>query len=274
MPELPEVETICRTVEPKILNSRFVKIEQRNNNLRNPVPEDLGAKIINKEIIKIDRRAKYMLVYFADGLVMIMHFGMSGKITFPNSDEQLQKHDHFIAELDNGLRMVYNDARRFGSINYMQDRDLASHKYFVYLGPEPLSKKFDAKYLYEISRKRVMPIKNFIMDQKIVVGVGNIYAAEALFLTSIHPAVQAGKLSKKQCEEFVRNIKVTLEKAIIAGGSSISDYVNSDNESGYFQHEFQVYGRENKPCYRCANPIERITQAGRSSFYCSKCQPL
>jgi formamidopyrimidine-DNA glycosylase len=272
MPELPEVETICRTIEPKILGKSFSAIWQSDQNLRYPIPHDFAQVVTGRKVTKITRRAKYMLLHLEEDLLVIMHFGMSGKVTFANGEYVPQKHDHFIVNFDDGLVMVYNDARRFGLVSFLQAKGFANHKFFKHLGVEPLVGDFDAKYLYKISRKRTVPIKVFIMDQKIVVGVGNIYAAEALFLSGISPIRAAQSLTRKEAVIFVDNIKKVLIAAIKAGGSSIRDYVNSDNDIGYFQHEFRVYGRENKPCYQCDGGIDRMVQAGRSTFFCKQCQ--
>jgi formamidopyrimidine-DNA glycosylase len=273
MPELPEVETVRRGLEATINGKKIKNAIIRCKKLRYDIPAGLAENIAAQTIDKIDRRAKYLLLHLSNKHVLIIHLGMSGKVLYKNKmPPQFEKHDHFILEFTDKTAMVFNDARRFGLIDYCPEAALATNKHLKILGPEPLQKNFNGKYLASFFEGKKKPVKTIIMDQNCVVGVGNIYAAESLFKTKINPQKPAGEISLKKLEEFSQNIKIVLQAAIESGGSTLRDYVRSDGDSGYFQHEFKVYGRENQPCYICRNSIKRIVQTGRSTFYCPKCQ--
>jgi len=271
MPELPEVETVKNYLSPLIKGKEFNAIDVLNDKLRVKVPKNLVNHVTNSNIEKITRRAKYLLIYLKNDQVLIIHLGMTGKI-FVEKKLKNEKHDHVIFCLNNGDFMRYNDVRKFGLVTCLNKNKLANSKFFSHLGIEPLSDDFTGKYLKEICKNSNTEIKKFIMEQKKLVGVGNIYASEALFSSKIHPETPSRSLSLNEANSLVKNIKSILIQAIAKGGSTIKDYRLVNGESGYFQHEFKVYGRENNPCKICATPIKKIVQAGRSTFYCIKCQ--
>jgi len=272
MPELPEVETVKNYLEPLLKGQSFAEIEILNPNLRIPVPDDLSEKLANHKIEQVTRRAKYLAIYLENNSVLVIHLGMTGKIFAHQELPDTDKHDHLLFRLNNGDYLRFNDVRKFGLVTYLNDNDLTKSKLFSHLGIEPLSDEFNGKYLREISKNSNLEIKKFIMEQKNVVGVGNIYASEALFLSRINPTRPSSKISQKDTDNLVKNIKGVLELAISKGGSTIKDYRLVTGESGYFQHEFKTYGKENNPCKICSTPIKKIVQGGRSTFYCPKCQ--
>jgi formamidopyrimidine-DNA glycosylase len=273
MPELPEVETVCRGLAKSILDKKIVNAENLRPNLRIPFPSNFSAHLKNKTIIGIKRRAKYILITLDDQSVIIAHLGMSGKmVVHDNFQNMRQLHDHAIFQFENGKEVVFNDPRRFGLITFSDTANLANHKLIVNLGVEPLEEGFNDAVLYELLHKKSTPVKLAIMDASLVVGVGNIYACEALFRSKISPLKKSSELTKAQCKALAQNIKDVLNEAIIAGGSTLRDYVQASGDSGYFQHKFKVYGREGEACITCKKEIKRIKQSGRSTFYCENCQ--
>jgi len=271
MPELPEVEITRLGLEP-LINYRVSKVVIRNSSLRWPVNKSLQKILIGMKLINLKRRGKYILAEFPNG-TLIIHLGMSGHLCIAPKDREIKKHDHVDIVFDNvGHKIVrYNDPRRFGCILWTEDNPL-DHKLIKNLGPEPLTKDFDGEYLFQKLRKRSVSIKNAIMNSCIVVGVGNIYASEALFYAKIRPQRQAYKVSKYEVTNLATSIKDTIENAILKGGSSINNFFDVNGNNGYFQNEHQVYGRKDKPCILCKNPIQQITLGQRSSFYCKNCQ--
>jgi len=267
MPELPEVETTKNGLEKLLINKTIRKVEIINSNLRWIVDQSIKFKINNQTIRSFSRRGKYILFNLDKGYLMI-HLGMSGKINVVNINEPLKKHDHFLLYLNNKV-MRFNDPRRFGSIFYLNSLD---HKLLNSLGVEPLEDSFHENYLFENSRNKKQNVKAFIMDSKIVVGVGNIYACESLYKAEINPKTKANKVSKKRYILLTENIKRVLTKAIKAGGTTLQDFAKVDGKPGYFSQELSVYGRENENCYTCNGKIKRIVQNQRSTFYCPKCQ--
>jgi formamidopyrimidine-DNA glycosylase len=272
MPELPEVETIKNYIEPLIINKNFSEVRVLNKKLRIKIPDDFSAQISKCKITKVERKAKYIVISLDNSLSIIIHLGMTGKILAHKEEIPADKHDHVIFTLEKGGYLHFNDVRKFGLITYLKSKDIAQSKFFKHLGIEPLTEEFNGKYLVKIAEGKNIAVKKFIMEQKNVVGVGNIYAAEALFMSHIHPEKPACEISGKKYEEFAQNIKAILKNSIEKGGSTIKDYTLVNGESGYFQNEFNVYGRENKPCKICEKPIKKIIQAGRSTFYCDRCQ--
>lgn len=273
MPELPEVETVCRGLRASMVGRRVEKVQVRRAAIRVPVPSDLAQRITGARVETVERRAKYILIAMNNGYCLLVHLGMSGRImVFSPAPQELHKHDHVLFHLDDGQAVIFNDPRRFGLVTGAPCEEVATHPLLAVLGPEPLSEAFDAEYLYQRLQKRKQAIKPALMNQKLVVGVGNIYASEALFRSGIHPERPANKISKEKYGQLVTAIREVLEAAIASGGSTLRNYVNSGGQSGYFQHHFDVYDRESKPCLKCGELIARITQAGRSTFYCSKCQ--
>lgn len=274
MPELPEVETVRRGLEPRLVGQRIVTIETMRPDLRRPFPPKLAKTLEGARIVHVRRRAKYLLIETDRGQTALVHLGMSGKMLFKDArPNEFDKHDHLLMVLENGHAVVFNDARRFGLWELAETKDLAEHPLLAHLGPEPLSKSFDAAYLHAALSKRGGPVKPALMDQALVVGVGNIYASEALFRAKIHPALPGKSLTAVQTKALAPAIKAVLEDAIHSGGSTLRNYVRSDGDVGHFQHHFSVYGRTGKPCPVCTTPIEQFTQAGRSTFFCSNCQP-
>ena len=267
MPELPEVETTKIGLEQLLINKTITKVEIVNPSLRWKIDRSIKSKIINQTIKSFSRRGKYIIFNLDKGHLMI-HLGMSGKINVVNINEPLQKHDHFVLFFEN-IVMHFNDPRRFGSIFYL---DSLSHKLIDHLGVEPLEDSFHKNYLFKNSRNKTQNVKAFIMDSKVVVGVGNIYACESLFKSGINPKTQANKISKQRYIYLTENIKKVLTRAIKAGGTTLQDFAKVDGKPGYFSQELSVYGRENENCLNCNGKIRRIVQNQRSTFYCPKCQ--
>jgi len=267
MPELPEVETTKNGLERLLTNKKITKVEILNSNLRWIVDQSIKSKIKNQTIKSFSRRGKYILFNLEEGYLMI-HLGMSGKINVVDINEPLKKHDHFLLFFEN-IVMRFNDPRRFGSIFYLNS---LSHELIDHLGVEPLEYSFHKNFLFESSRNKSQNVKAFIMDSKVVVGVGNIYACESLFKTGINPKTKANKISKKRYIFLTENIKKVLTRAIKSGGTTLQDFAKVDGKPGYFSQELSVYGRENKNCFNCNGKIKRIIQNQRSTFYCPKCQ--
>ena len=270
MPELPEVETTLRGIAPHLTGRPVADVIIRNANLRWPIPQALPVLLRGQAIRHLQRRAKYLLIHFDHG-TLILHLGMSGSLRILTTQAAPDKHDHFDLILANGVIMRLRDPRRFGAILW-HEGEIGTHPLFEKLGPEPLLENFSGEYLYQATRKRSAAIKLLIMDNHIVVGVGNIYANEALFRAGIKPQLAAGKLSRLRCDKLVEEIRATLNESIALGGSSLRDYVDSDGKQGYFQQHYWVYGRANEACRNCGRPIKLIKQGQRSSFYCSTCQ--
>ena len=269
MPELPEVETTVRALKPKLEKSRIKTFELRNKNLRSPVPSNLSKKLISKNVSSLSRRAKYLIVDLGSEYLLI-HLGMSGSLRYLSNNLTPEKHDHWDLCFENGMILRYTDPRRFGSIHYT--KDFKNHFLIKSLGPEPLSDAFNETFLYEISRGRKVPIKALIMNSRIVVGIGNIYACEALFDSHIRPTKKASRITKKEAKALVASVKKVLKKAIKAGGTTLRDYLNPDSAPGYFKIELKVYGRGNEECLRCGKTLKEIRMSNRSTVFCSNCQ--
>ena len=270
MPELPEVETTRRGIEPYIVHKQVKKLVVRRSNLRWPIPEDLGQLIEGKKITAVERRAKYLLLRIAGGTVII-HLGMSGSLRIIKSDEPPMAHDHVDFILGSGQALRYTDPRRFGCVLW-QFGDVAAHKLLASLGPEPLTDAFDGERLFRLSRKRSVPVKTFIMNNATVVGVGNIYANEALFTAGIRPTLAAGKISKVRYLTLAKEIKRVLAHAIEQGGTTLKDFVGGDGQPGYFQQQLNVYGRAGKPCVVCEALLSEQKIAQRATVFCRRCQ--
>lgn len=270
MPELPEVETTLHGLAPHLTGQRVANVIIRNAQLRWPIPKSLPKLLRDQTIRTLHRRAKYLLLEFNHG-TLILHLGMSGSLRILPADTPPLKHDHFDLVLVNGMVMRLRDPRRFGAVLW-HEGDISEHTLLAALGPEPLLVEFDAEHLYCVTRKRSAAIKLVIMDNHIVVGVGNIYANEALFRAGIKPQLAAGKLSRVRCAQLVDEIRATLREAIQQGGSTLRDFVHSDGSSGYFQQNYFVYGRTGELCRQCGTAIKQIKQGQRSSFYCPMCQ--
>ena len=270
MPELPEVETTKKGIAPYVVGETVKDIIVRQRQLRWPIPATLKRSFKDQLIGKLRRRAKYLLFYTDNGC-MILHLGMSGSLRVINDNTPHEKHDHVDIVFESGYLLRFRDPRKFGSIHWTKD-DPLDHKLINHLGPEPLSEEFNTDYLYDRSRKRSQAIKTFIMDSRIVVGVGNIYASEALFRAGIKPTQKTGKVSKARYEKLVNEIKNVLSESIEKGGTTLRDFLNGDGKPGYFSQELNVYNREGEPCNKCKKKIKMIRLGQRSTFYCSNCQ--
>lgn len=294
MPELPEVETVRRGLEPVMAGRRIEHVLQRRPDLRFPLPDRFAERLAGRRITRLLRRAKYLMAEIEGGHVLAMHLGMTGRFTVAVSGgangTQLGEftqdaggdpaHDHVVFGMEGGVTVTYNDARRFGYMTLIDAADLASHPHFARLGVEPMGDDLDANYLARQALGRKSDLKAFLMDQRIVAGLGNIYVCEALYRAGLAPRRVASVLARKtgspteRTQRLVPAIKSVLEAAILAGGSTLRDYRQSDGSLGYFQHTFAVYGREGEPCVRpgCRGTVQRIIQAGRSTFFCPTCQ--
>ncbi len=270
MPELPEVETTRRGLDAHLTGLRIADVVIRNGSLRWPIPKNLPKLLRGQTIVSLKRRAKYLLMDCGSG-TLILHLGMSGSLRIVPANTPPEKHDHFDLVLGNGNLMRLRDPRRFGAVLWHVGNP-AAHPLLANLGPEPLEAGFDAHHLYQATRGRSVSIKQCIMDNHVVVGVGNIYANEALFRAGIRPQLAAGKLSRPRCARLVEEIRATLAEAIKLGGSTLRDFVSVSGQAGYFQQTYWVYGRAREPCRRCGAPIIQIKQGQRSSFYCGRCQ--
>jgi formamidopyrimidine-DNA glycosylase len=269
MPELPEVETVRRGLAPYLLGQQFTGALVRNPSLRWPVPANLDTLIMGRRAEQLTRRGKYLLLKLDVGN-LIIHLGMSGSLRLVRSGETPAKHDHLDLTLGNGTCLRYRDPRRFGAILWCDAPD--SHPLLAQLGIEPLDSVFDGNWLYAATRGHRTPIKSWLMDAHRIVGVGNIYANEALFHAGIQPLIPAGKLSRPRCERLASAIRDTLNRAIAAGGSTLRDFVDSKGEPGYFQQTYYVYGRTGEPCRVCGDPIRLTRLNNRATFFCRKCQ--
>jgi formamidopyrimidine-DNA glycosylase len=270
MPELPEVETTRRGIAPHVVHHRITRVVVRHQQLRWPVPAALVKEAKDQRIEACERRGKYLLLRTAKGTIII-HLGMSGSLRLVYANTPAAKHDHVDIVLDSGQALRLTDPRRFGAVLWTRD-DPLEHELLRDLGPEPLGKQFDGDYLYHASRGRTVAIKQFIMDSKVVVGVGNIYASEALFLARIHPTRKAGSLSKARFSALAEAIRSVLAAAIQQGGTTLRDFVGGDGKPGYFAQQLNVYGRTGEACTVCGTAIKQITQGQRSTYYCPHCQ--
>ncbi|MGB1351350.1 MAG: bifunctional DNA-formamidopyrimidine glycosylase/DNA-(apurinic or apyrimidinic site) lyase [Luminiphilus sp.] len=269
MPELPEVETTRRGIEPHVLGHKVASVIVRDRRLRWAIPPGFETQLVGRTITGTRRRAKYLLMDSDSGCLLV-HLGMSGSLRMVAPDEQPRKHDHVDIEFDNGLVLRYHDPRRFGSMHWLTG---STHPLLDHLGLEPLSDAFDGAYLYQQARRRGSAIKLFIMDAKVVVGVGNIYANEALFMAGIRPDRPANKVGKARYEALAMAIKDVLATAIDVGGTTLRDFVGGDGKAGYFAQSLQVYGRGGEFCYRCkVKRLKEIRQSNRASVFCITCQ--
>lgn len=274
MPELPEVETTLRGLVPRLKGRTLREVVLKRRTLRFALPDDFEARLEGRVVTGLRRRAKYLLFDLDSGDVVLAHLGMSGSFRVVEAaDYQPKTHDHVLWYLDNDQLCVFHDPRRFGIMDVFSRGQEAEHKLLAHLGPEPLSADFTPEYLATQLAKRSGAVKTVLMDQKLVVGVGNIYASESLFLAGINPSLSSKKAAKKAAL-LVPAIRQTLEAALRSGGSSLRDFVGADGQGGYFQHHFYVYDREGHPCMQCQTPIKSTTQSGRSTYWCSQCQPL
>lgn len=271
MPELPEVETTRRGIEPHLLGRQFSTVTVHDPRLRWRVRDDLAQWLSHRPIVAVQRRAKYLILKLDLGERLLIHLGMSGSLRLVDPDTPRRKHDHIELTLDHGRILRYHDPRRFGA--FLTDHEQIPHERLQNLGPEPLSATFSANHLHQAIRHRQQAIKVLLMSNPLVVGVGNIYANEALFSAGIHPARPGCTLSTAECARLTDAIKSVLTRAIEQGGTTLRDFVRENGQPGYFQQTLRVYDRTNAPCTQCQTPIQRIIQAQRASFCCPVCQP-
>jgi formamidopyrimidine-DNA glycosylase len=278
MPELPEVETVRRGLAPKLVGRRIVRVVQRRHDLRVPLPKKFAERVEGRRVLGIDRRAKYLLLRLDDGQTLIAHLGMSGRMTLHDAasaaEHPFQRHDHIVLDTEEGWQVRFNDARRFGLMLLARNDEVPRHKLFKGLGPEPLDETFDGAALAARLKGRRTPIKAALLDQKTLVGVGNIYACEALFLAGLSPRRSAHTVQGERAERLAAAVKQVLLRSIDDGGSTLRDHVQPDGELGYFQTRFNVYDREGAVCPTrgCSKLVRRTVQSGRSTFYCARCQ--
>ncbi|MBE7217437.1 MAG: bifunctional DNA-formamidopyrimidine glycosylase/DNA-(apurinic or apyrimidinic site) lyase [Caulobacteraceae bacterium] len=287
MPELPEVETVRRGLAPHLDGARIARAEQRRPDLRFPFPARFAQRLTGARIAALRRRAKYLLAPLDTGETLVAHLGMTGRFTvsepgggatapgdFIHAAGASDKHDHLVLETEAGVRVTFNDARRFGYMDLLPTDRLEAHAWFAGLGPEPLGEAFDGAHLQRAFAGRTQNVKATLLDQRVVAGLGNIYVCEALHRARIDPATAAGHLSAPRLRKLAQAVREVLEEAIAAGGSTLRDYRTAGGELGYFQHRFRAYGREGEPCPspRCRGVIARQVQAGRSTFHCPVCQ--
>lgn len=282
MPELPEVETVKAGIAPVMGGHVIAQAQVNRPDLRWPFPDRMAERLTGQRVLGLRRRSKYILVDLESAETLLIHLGMSGRMLisghmvgdFHHAHPAPAKHDHVVFEMDSGVRITFNDARRFGAMDLMATATQDDHWLIRDLGPEPLGNGFNESYLIARLAGRNTPIKSALLDQRIVSGLGNIYVCEVLFRAGIHPKRKAGQISAKRVATLVPLIRQVLSEAIAAGGSSLRDYRQTDGELGYFQYVFQVYGREGQPCatHGCDKAIQRIVQSGRSSFFCPQCQ--
>ncbi|TMV04972.1 bifunctional DNA-formamidopyrimidine glycosylase/DNA-(apurinic or apyrimidinic site) lyase [Ruegeria sediminis] len=282
MPELPEVETVRRGLAPAMEGVVIEKAEVNRPDLRWPFPERMAERLSGRRVERLRRRSKYILADLDSGETLLIHLGMSGRMTvsgdplgqFVHDHPAPAKHDHVVFHMANGARITFNDPRRFGVMDLMPTDTAHRHRLLAALGPEPLGNAFSEQHLIDAFRGRNTPVKSALLDQGIVAGLGNIYVCEALFRAGVSPRRKAGQIAARRVAALVPVIRQVLMEAIEAGGSSLRDFRQADGELGYFQHRFDVYGREGQPCRApgCGGTVQRITQSGRSSFYCAQCQ--
>jgi formamidopyrimidine-DNA glycosylase len=286
MPELPEVETVRRGLLSSLEGARITHVLARRPDLRFPLPEHFAQRLTGARVLKLERRAKYMLAALDTGETLVMHLGMTGRFeieahgqtlvpgAFAHAAPQGAKHAHVVFDTDAGRRITYSDARRFGFMGLAATESVADHPWFKGMGPEPLGPDFSVAALAKALAGRIQAIKTLLLDQRIVAGLGNIYVCEALHRARIAPFRPGGKVSRARLAALVEAIRAVLDEAIEAGGSTLRDYVAADGSLGYFQHRFRVYGREDEPCLTsaCRGVIRRQAQGGRSTFFCPVCQ--
>jgi formamidopyrimidine-DNA glycosylase len=270
VPELPEVETTRRGLAPHARKRRIVALEVYESRLRWPIAPALARQVAGRRIERVGRRAKYLLLELESG-TLLLHLGMSGNLRAVPAATPRLKHDHFDLLLDSGLALRFNDPRRFGSLLYTPG-DPAEHALLKHLAPEPFAKAFDGPYLWRISRGRRVALKQLLMNSRLVVGVGNIYASEALFRARLRPQRRAASLTRAECARLVRAVRAVLKLAIRAGGTTLRDYLGADGAPGYFRQRLYVYERAGKPCRRCGTAVRSLTQGQRSTYYCPHCQ--
>lgn len=273
MPELPEIEVLRRSLAPRLIGRTILRVEVWNPSLRETVDSArLGAATANRRIVGLGRRAKYLLLDLEGDDSLVVHLGMSGRFTLASADEPRERHEHVAFHLDNGERLRFRDPRRFGLVLALPTEGLLGDAHFAHLGPEPLAGALTGEMLATAAANRRGPVKNFLMDGRVVVGVGNIYASEALHRARIHPRRSVARIAAARWARLAEAVHATLQGAIEQGGTTLNDFADGEGNSGYFQISLAVYGREGEDCPRCGKAIRRIVQAGRATFYCGGCQ--
>ena len=272
MPELPEVETVCRTLRKRLRGARIIHVRVIEGRLRQPVAADFAARVEGRTVEAVSRRGKYIVTDLDGGWSWVSHLGMSGKLTFRERDASVEKHDHLVFTLDDGAELRYHDPRRFGLCVVLPSRELDSWPPFTRLGPDPLDRRFTGDYLYPLLHRSRRSVRDLLLDQQIVCGLGNIYINEVLFRIGIRPTRRSHRLSRVATAELVRETRALLREAIRWRGSSVSDYRDGNDHRGGFQWRLQVYDRKGAPCYGCGAAIKRIGLGNRGAFYCPRCQ--
>ena len=288
MPELPEVETVRRGLEPVLKGRKITRVETRRDDLRFPFPPGFATRLSGAKVEQLSRRAKYILVDLDNGFSLLVHLGMTGRFTVlsPEGAANLGEfyfeggagqgadgpHDHVVFHLEEGVRLVYSDPRRFGMMDLVETQAANQHKLLRDIGVEPLGNGLSADYLAQKFKDKTAPLKAALLNQRIIAGLGNIYVCEALFRAKLSPKRKAGKVKPDKLGELVRHVRDILDEAILAGGSTLQDFQGADGTKGEYQQRFLVYDREGEPCPNCGKPIKRLVQSGRSSFYCASCQ--
>jgi formamidopyrimidine-DNA glycosylase len=282
MPELPEVETVRRGLIPALDGRLLTRVEARRPDLRVPLPENFAKRLTGRRVMKLDRRAKYLLLHLDDHMVLVIHLGMSGSLRveghglgqFHHERGKLGAHDHVVFETDQGVTVTYNDPRRFGLMTLVSENGLGQDKLFADMGPEPLGAELTPEYLLQSASNRRVAVKSLLLDQHIVAGLGNIYVCEALHRAHIHPERPSNTLKKAEVKRLIPAIREILQAAIAAGGSSLRDFQQTSGELGYFQHQFAVYDQFDQPCPTpaCKGTIARMVQSNRSTYFCPSCQ--
>ena len=273
MPELPEIEVLRRSLEPLLVGERIVGLRVRNPSLREPVDRRrLGRTVRGRAIEELRRRAKYLLIDLVGGHTLVVHLGMSGRLTLVAGDAPVQPHEHVAFQLAGGRRLAFRDPRRFGLVFALPSRQLEADRHFALLGVEPLGEELTGDLLARFALSRRGPVKSFLMDGRLIVGVGNIYASEALHRAAIHPRRSVARIALERWRRLASAVQATLHQAIAAGGTTLNDFADGEGRSGYFQISLRVYGREGEPCPRCGRAVRRLVMGGRGTFYCPGCQ--
>jgi formamidopyrimidine-DNA glycosylase len=273
MPELPEVEVLRRSLEPHLLGRRFEGAQVRFTALREPVdPERLAWATAGRRVTALRRRSKYLLIDLEGGATLVVHLGMSGRLTLAPETAEAEPHEHVVFPLEGGEKLRFRDPRRFGLVFAAPTAELATDRHFATLGVEPLSPAFSGAALAAAAQGRRGPVKTFLMDASVVVGVGNIYAAESLFVAGIHPLRSVARLARPRWDRLAEAVRAVLEAAITQGGTTLNDFADGDGQSGYFQVSLAVYDREGRPCTRCEGVVRRVVTSNRSTYYCARCQ--
>lgn len=272
MPELPEVEVLRRSLEPRLVGRRLEAVEVRDRRLRVPIPRTFARALAGRRVERLRRRSKYLLIDLEGGRTLVIHLGMSGRLTLAPAAAPSEPHEHLRFRLDRGGVLRFRDPRRFGLALVVPTATLEANVHFRGLGAEPLAPGFDGALLARLARRRRGPVKSFLMDGRLVVGVGNIYATESLWRAGVHPARSVARISRARWDALARAVVEVLEHAIREGGTTLNDFADGDGNAGEFQIELSAYDREGEPCPRCGTAIRRLVQGGRSTYYCPRCQ--